>query len=337
MAVAIAVFPICEEVLFRGYVFAGLRTRYRPVIAVVLTAFLFGFFHQDPVRIPAATFLGLGFGVALLRTGSIFPAMAMHLVSNTCAGVLSRSPLGVEVAEPWQLAAAGAGLALCLVLMGRFGRRRVVAPPSRPVRPTVFVAGAALVLAGSVISLPHYLGLLKWQDVLSRNGTVQFDRYRMRDDLSFLKETTIVLWGDGVELWRDGGEVLSIPRDQRFVSATIGGDEIEFELLSESRVGLTMPRSAAAGTVLEVVCEGRIEPGSPHRFPSHPCVPVIAHCATIDLRGAPGLVFDDSRYRVKTPMFLTYPRFIDWSDGEGWVEVPLLTRDPDGAGRLEAD
>jgi membrane protease YdiL (CAAX protease family) len=326
MVAVMAIFPICEEVLFRGYVFAGLRTRYRPLPAMAVTAFLFGVYHQDPVRIPAACLLGLGFGVALLRTGSIFPAMGMHLAANTCAGLLTRTDLGTEVASWWQLLAAAAGLAACLMLMGRSGRRVRFPALPKPARPTVFLAIAVVMVAGGVLGIPRYLDLLRWQHVLGRNGTIQFDHYRMRDDYSFRKESTVVLWGEGVALWADGGSTLSIPRGDGFISAEIGGDELPFELLPESTVALTLPRPAAAATVLEVVCEGSLDPMGPHRFPSHPFVPVVAIRATVDLRDAPALRFDDSSYRVKTPMFLFYPRFVDASDGVGWVEVPLVGR-----------
>jgi len=323
---AMAIFPPCEEVLFRGFIFTGLRGRYRPIPAMVLTAFLFGVYHQDPVRIPAALFLGLVAGTVLLRSGSLVPAMLMHFVSNLCAGVLGSTQWSIQALPWWQLLAAAAGLGLCLALIGRSRERRAFEAPARPRSPRVFYLVAGLILLGNMLYLPLYLDLIIWQDVLTRNATIQFDRYRMRDNYWYRKESTIVLWGDGVERWNEQGHTLGIPRGDGFVSASIGGEELPYRLEPESTVRLTLPEPPAPGTVVEVVCKGRFRPGQPHRFPSHPFVPTIGIRATIDLREAPGLRFHDSGFRVKTPMFITYPQVGDWGKDGGWCEERLVPR-----------
>lgn len=80
--------PICEELLFRGFIFTALRNWHGPLLAAVLTGLLFGGVHAGsaPVAylVPLAV---LGFGLCLLywRTGSLYPCIAAHCVNNCIA------------------------------------------------------------------------------------------------------------------------------------------------------------------------------------------------------------------------------------------------------------
>nr|NIO22391.1 CPBP family intramembrane metalloprotease [Candidatus Aenigmarchaeota archaeon] len=59
---------ICEETLFRGFIQNGLERSWGPSKALVVASILFGVFHLDPWRSPAAVFIGLLAGYLLLRT-----------------------------------------------------------------------------------------------------------------------------------------------------------------------------------------------------------------------------------------------------------------------------
>lgn len=84
----IAVLPgICEEMLFRGAIFSGLR-RIGPVTAVVGSAILFGAAHTVMQQSMTVTVIGVVLGLLVLRTGSIFPAMLFHMTNNLLAAVL---------------------------------------------------------------------------------------------------------------------------------------------------------------------------------------------------------------------------------------------------------
>ncbi|MFM7149318.1 MAG: type II CAAX prenyl endopeptidase Rce1 family protein [Gemmataceae bacterium] len=73
----------CEEMVFRGFILQGLLRWYRPLPAILLSAFFFGAFQMDvPVFLPYFL-LGLLLGFLAYRTGSVFPAILFRLVLNT--------------------------------------------------------------------------------------------------------------------------------------------------------------------------------------------------------------------------------------------------------------
>jgi CAAX protease family protein len=80
--------PICEELLFRGYIFTALRNWHGTLPAALITAVIFGGVHAGsaPVLdlIPLA---GLGFGLCLLYrySGSLYPCFIAHSLNNSLA------------------------------------------------------------------------------------------------------------------------------------------------------------------------------------------------------------------------------------------------------------
>jgi uncharacterized protein len=87
-ALTCVVAPICEEMLFRGYIFTALRNWRGTLPAALITAVLFGGVHVGSAPaldlIPLA---GLGFGLCLLYryTGSLYPAIVAHALNNSLA------------------------------------------------------------------------------------------------------------------------------------------------------------------------------------------------------------------------------------------------------------
>jgi len=80
--------PVCEEFLFRGYIFTALRNWHGTLLAAILTGLLFGGVHATSA--PAADLLPLallGFGLCLLYrfTGSLYPGMLAHSLNNSIA------------------------------------------------------------------------------------------------------------------------------------------------------------------------------------------------------------------------------------------------------------
>src|SRR5439155_19795977 len=74
---------ICEELLFRGPVQAGLLRRLPAWFALGLGAMLFALAHLDLHGLPLRFLLGLILGFIVFRTGSIFPAMVLHAVYDS--------------------------------------------------------------------------------------------------------------------------------------------------------------------------------------------------------------------------------------------------------------
>ena len=81
--VAIGLSPaICEEVLFRGALLSGLRTRLSPATAVLAVALLFSLSHLMVPRLLPTFILGLAITYLVYRSRSIYPGMLFHLLNN---------------------------------------------------------------------------------------------------------------------------------------------------------------------------------------------------------------------------------------------------------------
>ena len=148
---------ICEEVLFRGVLLPALggplaAALPRPLAGAPEPSPLFGAFHLSPARLLPTAVLGLGFGGAVVLTGSLWPAVGMHLVNNALVILLTRAgsegppqPWEGHAGALWLACAAVATAAWLLLLVGprfrapqSFGadgkprKRNVKRPDSRP-------------------------------------------------------------------------------------------------------------------------------------------------------------------------------------------------------------
>jgi len=76
------VVPLAEELAFRGLLQGWLRERYGPTAGILLSALLFAVVHGIPALIPALLLVGLLLGWLYERSGSLWPAVAMHGAFN---------------------------------------------------------------------------------------------------------------------------------------------------------------------------------------------------------------------------------------------------------------
>ena len=131
---ALAVTPaICEEALFRGFLFSGLL-RAGPTLALVASSLLFGLAHGSIYRlIPTAT-LGLIIGFARWRTGSIVPGAIVHFLNNGLAlTLLYYRPAAIEGVLSNDQVPLWLGCVAAIILVGglwlmRDSQKRVEAP-----------------------------------------------------------------------------------------------------------------------------------------------------------------------------------------------------------------
>ena len=77
--------PIVEEIFFRGFVFAGLRNRWDWKAAALMSAGLFALAHILPTSFLPILILGLIFSLLYHISGSIWPAILMHMLTNIVA------------------------------------------------------------------------------------------------------------------------------------------------------------------------------------------------------------------------------------------------------------
>jgi uncharacterized protein len=119
--------PICEEFLFRGFIFQALSSWRGPWPAAVLTGLLFGGVHAGSAPavdlVPLAAF---GFGLCLLYrySRSLYPCIAAHSLNNSLA-------FGALESWGWQIPVLMVGSLLAIALLG-LGLRRagvITSPP----------------------------------------------------------------------------------------------------------------------------------------------------------------------------------------------------------------
>lgn len=78
----VVVAPIVEEVFFRGAVLHALRRRWSVAAAVAWSSVVFGATHFQPLQLPALALAGAVFAVAVVRTGRLGAAIAVHAGFN---------------------------------------------------------------------------------------------------------------------------------------------------------------------------------------------------------------------------------------------------------------
>lgn len=121
-AVICVVAPMCEEMLFRGYIFTALCNWRGTLVAATITAVLFGGVHAGSApALDLVPLAALGFGLCILyrRTKSLYPCMAAHSLNNSVAFA---SLAGLSFAEGAALAVCAlAGIALVVAAFTRAG------------------------------------------------------------------------------------------------------------------------------------------------------------------------------------------------------------------------
>ncbi len=133
LLLTLAVVPaVCEEWFFRGYLLSGLRTKLSDVQAVVVSAVLFGLFHdivRDVLlfdRFFTSGAMGLMLGWLAVRSGSVWPGMLLHAVHNGLLLAITSNEdrliawgIGTSAQDhfPWPWLAGSGGLILLGIIL----------------------------------------------------------------------------------------------------------------------------------------------------------------------------------------------------------------------------
>ena len=82
---ALIIAPIIEELVFRGIFFFKLRFAFPRVIAILISAIVFGIAHFNLVQGVYAALLGVVFAFIYDKTGELWTAIIAHMAANTFA------------------------------------------------------------------------------------------------------------------------------------------------------------------------------------------------------------------------------------------------------------
>tara|TARA_Y100000758_G_scaffold95582_1_gene65978 strand:- start:32 stop:796 length:765 start_codon:yes stop_codon:yes gene_type:complete len=88
LSVAI-VTPIVEELMFRGYILDAINRKHGDWTAIIWSSILFGLIHIDPFVAGQAFMGGIIYGWIRVRTGSLLPSIAGHMMWNMLALILT--------------------------------------------------------------------------------------------------------------------------------------------------------------------------------------------------------------------------------------------------------
>jgi uncharacterized protein len=87
-ALTTVIAPICEELLFRGFIFRSLSNWRGPWPAAIATGILFGVVHglsAPAVDLAPLAFLGFALCGLYYLSGSLYPCIALHAINNVFA------------------------------------------------------------------------------------------------------------------------------------------------------------------------------------------------------------------------------------------------------------
>ena len=70
--------PFFEEIIFRGWLYGGLKDEWGDMPALVLSSALFALIHGDAPGLPALFALGMVFGWVYRRSGSLWASILVH-------------------------------------------------------------------------------------------------------------------------------------------------------------------------------------------------------------------------------------------------------------------
>ena len=87
--VAILIAPISEEIFFRGFLLKTFNIKYGNKRSVILTSLIFALFHLHIGAVIPVFILGLSISWIKIKTESLLPCIAIHIIQNTFAIILS--------------------------------------------------------------------------------------------------------------------------------------------------------------------------------------------------------------------------------------------------------
>lgn len=83
---------IAEEFAFRGFLFGTLKDKWKPWLAIVVSAVLFGAYHMNLLQFIGGTMMGIGLAYVAYKSGSIWVGALMHFINNGLSVIFQYYP-----------------------------------------------------------------------------------------------------------------------------------------------------------------------------------------------------------------------------------------------------
>ena len=80
--------PVCEEVVFRGAIFGGMKKEGNVFKAILASGLLFGLLHMNINQASYAFVIGILLGFLVEATGSIFSSILFHVLVNSTNAIM---------------------------------------------------------------------------------------------------------------------------------------------------------------------------------------------------------------------------------------------------------
>lgn len=91
---SLAIAPIGEETLMRGFLYPLLRTRFSTASTILITTLMFALLHGNLIQITLTIPLGIALGYLYERTQNLIACIGAHMLFNTVALMLPSVTIG---------------------------------------------------------------------------------------------------------------------------------------------------------------------------------------------------------------------------------------------------
>jgi len=123
----VIVAPLCEELIFRGFLWRCLQSTLGPLGTLFVTSLLFAVYHIEPLHIIGVLPIGVILGILRLGSKSIVPGILAHLLNNLIgAGLAAGLFFGEQTATSTAVALSSALVTLTLIGLAWWWHKRKV-------------------------------------------------------------------------------------------------------------------------------------------------------------------------------------------------------------------
>ena len=110
----VAICPaICEELLFRGFLFGTMKEKWKPAVAMVVSGVIFAAYHMSVIKLVTISVLGIALAYSVYCSKSLITSMLMHFCNNAIAVIGFKYPEAIGKVAPF-LMEENPGLETCI-------------------------------------------------------------------------------------------------------------------------------------------------------------------------------------------------------------------------------